>query len=125
VSRPVGAGAIILLDQGLKWLSLSQGKAGINTGVGLGLLPGLRWEVAGLLVIVLLIFKRQRHWGWWLVVAGGISNLIDRLARGGVVDYVFLPPLPKFNLADGAIVVGAIIWIFVQSRGNETDKSNI
>ena len=46
-----------------------------------------------------------------LVLAGGTSNLIDRIFRGYVVDYIDITPLikfPIFNMADILICVGAI-----------------
>ena len=45
-----------------------------------------------------------------LIAGGAIGNLIDRLKYGYVVDYLqftFFPPV--FNLADAAIVCGAVI----------------
>lgn len=44
-----------------------------------------------------------------LVVGGGAGNLVDRTARGGVVDFIALGSWPTFNLADVAIVVGAAV----------------
>ena len=44
-----------------------------------------------------------------MVLAGGISNLIDRIFRGFVLDFIDLSPLisfPVFNIADALIVVG-------------------
>lgn len=49
-----------------------------------------------------------------LVLAGGIGNLIDRLFRGYVIDYIDINNLfefPVFNLADVFIVVGITILI--------------
>lgn len=52
-----------------------------------------------------------------LIIAGGASNLIDRIFRGFVVDYIDFSPLikfPVFNIADICIVVGALmIAIFI------------
>jgi signal peptidase II len=46
-----------------------------------------------------------------LLLGGGVSNEVDRIARrhtGGVVDFLTLPHWPTFNLADSAITVGVI-----------------
>jgi len=50
-----------------------------------------------------------------LVLGGALGNLTDRLVRGGelfsgrVVDFIDLHWWPVFNLADAAIVVGAVV----------------
>lgn len=44
------------------------------------------------------------------VALGGASgNLLDRLWRGGVVDFIDFGFWPVFNLADTAIIVGGLI----------------
>ena len=45
--------------------------------------------------------------GLGLLLGGASSNLADRVARGGVVDFVALGRWPAFNLADAALVAGA------------------
>ncbi|MDO4787949.1 MAG: signal peptidase II [Johnsonella sp.] len=49
-----------------------------------------------------------------LLIAGGLSNVFDRMKRGYVVDYLHLDfsPIKKiiFNLADMYIFVGAVIY---------------
>ncbi len=49
-----------------------------------------------------------------LLLSGSISNLIDRIYRGFVVDYINIPILnfPVFNIADILIFIG-IISLFV------------
>lgn len=42
-------------------------------------------------------------------VAGASGNLLDRLVRGAVVDFIALGRWPVFNIADVAIVGGAAI----------------
>ena len=52
--------------------------------------------------------------GLLLVLSGGISNLIDRLFRGYVIDYLDITEtlsFPVFNIADSLIVVGVVIMI--------------
>ena len=48
-----------------------------------------------------------------LIIAGGIGNLIDRIARGYVIDYLeFLPfNFPIFNFADCCVVIGTGLFI--------------
>lgn len=52
-----------------------------------------------------------------LILAGGISNLIDRIFRGFVIDYIDINPIikfPIFNIADICVVVAcAILFISI------------
>ncbi len=51
-----------------------------------------------------------------LILGGAIGNVIDRLVRGQVVDFLlaYWGPwyFPAFNVADSAITVGAVILVF-------------
>lgn len=50
--------------------------------------------------------------GLGLILTGGIGNLIDRIFRGFVIDYIDFSPLikyPVFNIADIYVVIGCII----------------
>ncbi len=47
-----------------------------------------------------------------LIISGGIGNLIDRIFRGYVVDYIDINELftyPMFNFADICVVIGCIL----------------
>jgi signal peptidase II len=65
-----------------------------------------------------------------LVLGGALGNLTDRIVRGPgfsghVVDFVDVGPWPVFNLADSAIVVGAVLlaWSGLRAR-TETDAGH-
>ena len=44
-----------------------------------------------------------------LIFAGGVGNLIDRVARGFVVDFISVSKFPIFNVADIYISVGVLM----------------
>jgi len=54
---------------------------------------------------------RLEHLGFGLVVAGGLGNGIDRLARGYVVDFIHLRHWPIFNVADILVVAGVVALV--------------
>jgi signal peptidase II len=44
-----------------------------------------------------------------LILGGTVGNLIDRLARGYVTDFIDIGPWPTFNVADSSMVCGTIL----------------
>lgn len=68
-----------------------------------------------------------------LIVSGGVSNLLDRIFRGFVVDFIDINPIfsfPMFNIADIVLVIGWILLIItvaistVQIRGGKFGTHN-
>jgi signal peptidase II len=61
-----------------------------------------------------------------LFVGGGASNLFDRLARGSVVDFMNVGFGPVrtgiFNVADMAILLGAVLVVIDSYRGGTTTQ---
>ena len=53
--------------------------------------------------------------GLGFILAGGFSNLIDRLLFGGVINYIdvtaIIENFPIFNLADVYIIIGLLIFV--------------
>lgn len=49
-----------------------------------------------------------------LVLGGTLGNLVDRLQPrlGGVTDFISIGPWPSFNVADSAIVVGILVFVY-------------
>ena len=72
--------------------------------VALGLVAGLHWMARKWPPS-----DRALAWGKWLVTAGAVGNLYDRLAYGYVVDMIHVHRFPVFNVADSCITVGACL----------------
>lgn len=58
-----------------------------------------------------------------LILGGAVGNLIDRLRLGHVVDfidvYIGSSHWPAFNIADSAIMVGAILLVVLSFRSHK------
>lgn len=50
------------------------------------------------------------------IIAGAISNLMDRITHGATVDYILFFGMSAVNLAD-AMIVGGLIMLALLSRG--------
>jgi len=117
-----------------------------NTGAAFGLFAesAAQWKVGALvtfsvlaLVIVSALLWRNSHsfstttLGLSLILGGAMGNLWDRMFAGHVVDFLdfYLGSYhwPAFNVADSAIVIGAILLVseivFAKSTG-ETVKDS-
>ncbi|MFO0547034.1 MAG: signal peptidase II [Polyangiaceae bacterium] len=72
------------------------------------------------LVAVLWWQHRAARWpvhaGFGLIVGGALGNALDRIFRGYVVDFVHLAHWPVFNVADVAVVAGALLLMLDQLR---------
>ena len=94
-----------------------------NTGIAFGLFQGNGWiltAVGIVIVIGIIIYSSQMASGpaFWrtamaMELGGALGNLADRLnpKLGYVVDFIWIGNFPVFNLADAAIVIGALILV--------------
>ena len=92
-----------------------------NRGAAFGFGPQFQWlyliVAAGVSLYILLAGYRFGT-GWFrqvvlgLILGGALSNGVDRLLQGHVVDFIDLHWWPVFNLADSAIVLGVIGVVF-------------
>lgn len=117
-----------------------------NPGAAFSMATGMTWLLTlvaiGVVIGVVKIGRTMRS-PWWalglgLVLGGALGNLIDRLFRapgplqGHVVDFVSVGWWPVFNVADSAIVCGAILLVALTlfglnpdgTRGDHTAHTN-
>lgn len=75
--------------------------------------------VTSCLILYVLLIKRPRvrllSSGLFLVLAGALGNLFDRIAYGHVLDFIDLRVWPVFNIADSSITIGAglVLWYLI------------
>lgn len=95
-----------------------------NRGMAFGLLSDHRWiflvlSTLGILAIGYYLFRYAKttlfRVALSLIVGGGIGNMIDRVARGFVVDFIDFCAFPNFwywvfNVADAAVTVGGVVF---------------
>jgi signal peptidase II len=132
----MAAAAVIAVDQATKALVLANIALGDsdpvfpgidltyvrNSGVAFGAFAGGGALVWGLTIAalggLLLYFalRSDRRWLWLPVgaIAGGaIGNLADRAREGAVIDFIDPVAWPAFNVADMAIVIGILGFVYV------------
>ena len=121
------AAALSLLSQGtaVPVLPSFNLTLGFNEGASFGMMgevmagkPLLMAVLTGALTLAFAVMAfRAQHAleraGFALVVGGALGNIIDRLRRGGVTDFLDLYwrdwHWPTFNVADIAITLGAVL----------------
>ena len=110
---------LIIFDQLLKYLIRHFGGFYIcnpNISWGLRIPESLFWFFWMTIMIILLIALKKKYFIQntlciVLILSGAVSNMIDRICYGCVVDFIDLKLWPVFNLADIFIVSGAILLL--------------
>lgn len=120
---------IIIVDQLSKYI-ISQNNYIQNTGIAFGMAQNntliiLIINIIILSLIMLFIFRKTLKTNLtitlFIILAGGFSNLLDRIFRGYVIDFIDIQivKFPSFNVADIAVVLGIlylIIYVLKQKK---------
>jgi len=141
----VTASAVVVVDQITKAVALATLEDGRSVRVFDGVLhwtlqrnPGAAFGIfrrapalftilaiviaAAIIVTSPKVRDRLNGIGLGLVLGGALGNLVDRLFRspgpfrGRVIDFVDFRVWPTFNLADSAVVVGALLLAMASLR---------
>ncbi len=134
--------SLLLADQYTKWLAISHLKGQKpfviisrvlefsyleNTGAAFSSFAGKQTLLICLTTVVTLLLlwkyltlpdgKRfvPMRLCMLLILSGAVGNLIDRVSRNYVVDFIYFVPIdfPKFNVADIYITVGVAVLAFL------------
>ena len=107
-----------------------------NSGAAFSMATGMTWLLTLIAVAVVIgvirIGRTLRSLSWaiglGLVLGGAVGNLVDRIFRapgplqGHVIDFIAVTRWwPVFNIADSAIVCGAILLVVLTVFGFEPD----
>lgn len=131
---------IILVDQLTKILMINKNITIIpdflnftyikNTGAAFGIGTPIIVLLVNIIIVIGIILaiikykdKIKNYVPYTVLLAGGIGNLIDRIFRGYVIDFIHIDmfDFPVFNIADICVVVGVIIISYEIIRD---EKSN-
>nr|WP_326186228.1 signal peptidase II [uncultured Oscillibacter sp.] len=129
------------LGEGMDFLpGLVELRAVHNYGAAWSSFSGMRWLLVivtsciVLAVLSLLVRRTVRHpagvAACFLIVSGGLGNIIDRVRLGYVVDmfnFLFMD-YPVFNVADICVVcgcaLGAVYYLFLYEKYDKKDKTH-
>jgi signal peptidase II len=99
-----------------------------NSGAAFSVLPRLHWLylAVALVVSLYIVFFGYRYGTTWyrqvligMILGGALSNGVDRLVQGYVVDFIDFHWWPVFNVADSCIVIAIVAFLvlsFIPSR---------
>lgn len=95
-----------------------------NTGAAFSIFSDRTWLLSiftGVMIVAGLLYlflgkadNKLQYAAIILVISGGIGNLIDRLARGFVIDFIeyLFMEYAIFNVADIFVTIGAVLLVF-------------
>lgn len=107
-----------------------------NSGAAFSMATGYTWMltvIATGVVIGIVFMGRRLVSPWWavglgMILGGAMGNLVDRFfrspgpLRGHVVDFLSIGWWPVFNVADPAVVGGAILLVTLSVLGFDFDS---
>ena len=107
-----------------------------NSGAAFSMATGYTWLltlVASGVVVGIVWMGRRLVSPWWalglgMILGGALGNLMDRFfrspgpLRGHVVDFLSIGWWPVFNVADAAVVGGAILLVLLSVLGYDFDS---
>lgn len=110
-----------------------------NTGAAFGIFQGangifmiLAFVIIGLILVYFPMIPFEDIYfrlALSLQLAGAAGNLIDRISRGYVTDFISIGRFPVFNVADSCITMGVVVlligmWVEERRMQHESGTTN-
>lgn len=108
-----------------------------NTGAAFGLFQGggIVFAILAVIISVFIIYyypqipenEKLMRVALSMQFAGAIGNLVDRVFRGPVTDFISVGDFPVFNIADSSITVGVgllLLTFWLSERKERTLEEN-
>ncbi|MBU0727397.1 signal peptidase II [Patescibacteria group bacterium] len=105
-----------------------------NSGIAFGIKMPLLVQIVGSLIILVVLFRFAQEYVFGakkhkflkpflfgIIMGGAVGNLIERIVKGYVVDFIVLKPIPVFNLADVGITIGLILLFLIMLTEPKTN----
>ena len=99
-----------------------------NRGMAFGMMQGQQWLLIWVTAIVLLVLiaavmmgkikKPATLFTVAVIIGGGAGNLIDRIYRGYVIDFIYVKIInfAIFNFADICVTCGTVVLLYILLR---------
>lgn len=131
------------IDQFLKHISFNSHCPGLSTTINKGIAFGIGNSLSFfntltiiiyVLAFVFFIFLRKKEKGtetplykffFYFLLGGILSNLVDRVTYGYVIDYIDLCFWPVFNIADSMIFISLVFIAIYYLKKNKNKLSKL
>lgn len=112
---------VLSFDQLTKVWAVRNNWSTLNLGISFGffqhapviLVLLITMLVAGM-VLAILIKKHLPAWWWGIFVGAVLSNMLDRVFRGGVIDWMPIPIIHIQNNSADWFIFFCLFWLFIK-----------
>lgn len=116
-------GDSIIIIEGILQLNIIKNKGIAFSFADKNLIGIIFTDILVLFILVKFLIRQKQNIdiptqiSLMFIISGGISNLIDRIFKGGVIDFIdiskCIKSFPIFNIADIFIIIGFIMFVIL------------
>lgn len=107
-----------------------------NNGISFGMLSGMKQIIIIITAVIIcyMIYEfiksenKLHMFSVSLIISGALGNLIDRILRGYVIDFLsfsmFKHEFSIFNFADSLVTIGVLLYIFNMFKEGADERTS-